>query len=43
MLNAVHERRIDMSDLVIFVLSVVFSALTVGLLVLCDRLLEARA
>jgi len=32
-----------MSDFVILALSVVFSILTVGLLILCDRLLEGRA
>jgi len=31
-----------MSDVVIAVLVVAFSALTVGLLALCDRLLEGR-
>ena len=32
-----------MSDVVIFVLSMIFSAFTIGLLILCDRLLEGRA
>jgi hypothetical protein len=32
-----------MSDFVILVLSVIFSVLTVGQLILCDRLLEGRA
>ena len=32
-----------MSDLVISVLVLVFSALTVGLLILCDQLMEGRA
>jgi hypothetical protein len=31
-----------MSDVVILVLSVIFSVLTAGLLILCDRLQEGR-
>jgi hypothetical protein len=33
---------VAMSDAVIFMLSLIFSVLTVGLLILCDRLLEGR-
>ena len=33
----------NMSDFVILVLSAIFCALTVSLLILCDRLLEGRA